>query len=117
MSKSSNASSSTVANINLQMADTTTSSDVKNSHVIDTVQGATAIASAAAENVAVDNSKIAVTNSYSVDLAGAAEQNASAVNLVNAAGSMVANGVNIARTTNMNATPTLNQVNSISQIH
>jgi len=30
---------------------------------------------------------------------------------------MVANGVNIARTTNMNSTPTLNQVNSISQSH
>jgi hypothetical protein len=84
---------------------------------VTTVQGATAIASAAAENIAVDGSTATSTNSYSVTLAGAAEQNASAMNLVNAAGSMVSNGINIAYTTNMNATPTLTQVNSISQTH
>jgi len=63
----------------------------------------------------VDGSTLTAMNSYSVILAGTAEQNAKGINLVNAAGSLVANGVNIARTTNMNSTPTLNQVNSISQ--
>jgi hypothetical protein len=43
-------------------------------------------------------------------------QNATALNIVNAAGGLVANGVNIGRTTNMNSTPTLTQVNSISQV-
>jgi hypothetical protein len=65
----------------------------------------------------VDGSTVVATNTSSIDLAGSALQNAAAINLVNAAGSMVANGVNIARTTNMNSTPTLNQVNSISQSH
>jgi hypothetical protein len=64
----------------------------------------------------VDGSHITATNSYSVTLAGTAEENAKALNIVNAAGGMVANGVNIARTTNMNATPTLTQTNSISQV-
>jgi hypothetical protein len=106
-----------VASVDLQKTDVSSSSDVKNSHVVDTVEGATAIASAAAQNIASDGSSINTTDTSSVTLAGAAEQNASAINLVNAAGSLVANGVNIARTTNMNTTPTLNQVNSISQIH
>ena len=50
-------------------------------------------------------------------LAGSAEQNATALNIVNAAGGMVANGLNIAHSTNMNTMPTLNQVNNISQVH
>jgi hypothetical protein len=65
----------------------------------------------------VDGSKVTATQTSSIDLSGSAQQNVAAINLVNAAGSMVANGVNIARTTNMNSTPTLNQVNSISQSH
>ncbi len=87
------------------------------SHTIATTQGAVTIASAAGENIVVDGSSLTMTKNYSVTLAGSAEQNATAMNLVNAAGSMVSNGVNVARTTNMNSTPTLNQVNSISQKH
>jgi ATP-dependent protease ClpP protease subunit len=49
-------------------------------------------------------------------LAGSAEQNAKALNIVNAAGGMVANGLNIAHTTNLTTMPTLTQVNSISQV-
>ena len=48
---------------------------------------------------------------------GSAEAGASAVNLVNAVGSMVTNGVNIAYTSNMNASPSITQVNSITQTH
>ena len=58
---------------------------------------------------------IAITNDTDSPLAGAAEQNATALNLVNAAGGMVANGLNIAHTTNITTTPTLSQVNVISQ--
>jgi hypothetical protein len=63
----------------------------------------------------VDGSTITATNNYSVILAGTAEQNANAMNIVNAAGGMVANGVNVARTTAANATPSITQVNTISQ--
>jgi hypothetical protein len=65
----------------------------------------------------VDGSTISTTNSYSMTLAGSAESNAKALNIVNAAGGMVANGVNVAHSSGMNPIPTLNQVNSISQIH
>jgi len=83
--------------------------------VIHNVEGAVAVNSASAQNIAVDGSTVTATNNYSVILAGSAEQNASALNLVNAAGGMVANGVNVARITNMNATPAITQSNTISQ--
>jgi len=90
---------------------------VDSSHTIATTKGAVTIASAAGENIVVDGSSLTMTKNYNVTLAGSAEQNATGINLVNAAGSMVSNGVNVARTTNMNSTPTLNQVNSVSQRH
>jgi len=63
----------------------------------------------------VDGSTITATNNYAVTLSGTAEQNASALNLVNAAGGMVANGVNVARSSNIVTGPTLTQTNSITQ--
>jgi ATP-dependent protease ClpP protease subunit len=51
-----------------------------------------------------------------VILAGSAQQNATALNIVNSAGGMVANGLNIAHTTNLTTMPVLTQVNSISQV-
>ena len=84
--------------------------------MVKNVQGAVRFHSASAKNIAVDGSTVTDTNNYSVTLAGAAEQNATALNLVNAAGGMVANGLNIAHTTNLTTMPTLTQVNSISQI-
>jgi hypothetical protein len=63
----------------------------------------------------VDGSTVTATNNYSVVLAGTAEQNASALNLVNAAGGMVANGVNVARSSNVITGTTLTQSNSITQ--
>jgi hypothetical protein len=77
--------------------------------------GLVADVNVAATNVAVDGASINATTKYSVDLAGTAEQNAQALNIVNAAGGMVANGVNIAVSSNVNAMPTLNQVNVVSQ--
>jgi len=64
----------------------------------------------------VDGSTVTATNTYSVDLSGSAMQNARAINIVNAAGGMVANGVNVARIANNNVSPTISQTNSISQI-
>ena len=77
--------------------------------------GPTTIGSAVGQNIAVDGSTINSTNSGSLSLAGSAESSASGVNIVNAVGSMVANGVNIGFTSNMNAMPTLTQTNVITQ--
>lgn len=55
------------------------------------------IEGALAEYIVVDNSQLGVTTDYSVNLSGAAQSNLSSLNVVNAAGSAVANGVNIGR--------------------
>jgi hypothetical protein len=68
------------------------------------------------KNIAVDGSTVTATNTYTVNLSGSAMQNAKAINIVNAAGGMVANGVNVARTANMNSAPTILQSNSVSQV-
>lgn len=113
----SNSATSTVASLVTSKSDSSSSTSVKNSAVVKDVQGAISLDNAAATNIAVDGSTVNSTNNYSVTLAGSAEQNAKALNIVNAAGGMVANGLNIAHSANMNAMPTLNQVNSISQVH
>jgi hypothetical protein len=63
----------------------------------------------------VDNSSVSTNNTYSVTLAGSVEANASGLNIVNAAGGMVAGAVNVAHSTMGSAIPTLSQSNSISQ--
>jgi hypothetical protein len=73
------------------------------------------IGDATATNIAVDGSSVSTTNNYSVTLAGSVEANASGINIVNAAGGLVASGVNIAHSTMGSAIPTLTQTNSISQ--
>lgn len=107
----------TSTNSTLNTSDTKSSSKhvVKSYHKTNNVQGAVSFDSASAQNIAVDGSKIDATNTYSVTLAGTAEQNATALNIVNAAGGMVANGVNVARTSNLIGTPMLTQTNTISQ--
>ena len=72
--------------------------------------GPTTIGSASAQNVAVDGSTITTTSTATLNLMGSSESSASGVNIVNAVGSMVANGVNIGFTSNMNAMPTLTQI-------
>jgi hypothetical protein len=79
-------------------------------------QGAVAFDSASGKYVAVDGSTVSATNTYTVALAGSALQNASGLNIVNAAGGMVANGVNVARTSNMNSAPVIMQSNTVSQV-
>jgi hypothetical protein len=109
-------SSSTTASRATSDTRSESESNSSSSHVIDNVQGAVSFNSATAQNIAVDGSHVTATNNYSVTLAGTAMQNASALNIVNAAGGMVANGLNIARTTALTSTPTLTQTNSISQV-
>jgi hypothetical protein len=58
---------------------------------------------------------VSTNNTYSVTLAGSVEANASGLNIVNAAGGLVAGGVNVARSTMGSAIPTLTQTNVISQ--
>jgi hypothetical protein len=79
-------------------------------------QGAVAFDSASGKYVAVDGSTVTATNTYTVALADSAMQNAQALNIVNAAGGMVSNGVNVARTSNLNTAPTIMQSNTISQV-
>jgi ATP-dependent protease ClpP protease subunit len=104
-----------VASLAIDKSDSSSDHSVNSLALTHDVQGAVSIGSIDAQNIAVDGSSVSATNNYSVTLAGTAEENAKALNIVNSAGGMVANGVNIAHTANMNAMPTLTQVNSISQ--
>jgi hypothetical protein len=96
-------------------SDTSSSTAVKSYDKTENIQGALSIGDATASNIAVDNSTVSTTNAYSVTLAGSVEANASGLNIVNAAGGMVAGAVNVARSTMGSAIPTLSQSNSISQ--
>jgi hypothetical protein len=69
---------------------------------------------AAADAIALDGSRASNRVEESVELSGSSEANAKAVNIVNAAGSLVANGVNVASSTNLN-TIALAQSNVITQ--
>lgn len=69
---------------------------------------------AQAEYIVVDGSSVNSTSDYSVRLSGSAQSNMRALNAVNAAGSSVANGVNISRTSGGGATLMLSQTNVIS---
>jgi hypothetical protein len=115
ISSSNNFATSTVASLADTKSDTSSSTAVKSYDKTDNIQGALSIGDATATNVAVDNSTVSTTNAYSVTLAGSVEANASGLNIVNAAGGMVAGAVNIARSTMGSAVPTLTQSNSISQ--
>lgn len=70
---------------------------------------------AQAEYIVVDDSKIDVDSNYGVKLAGSTQKSLRALNAVNAAGSAVANAVNISRTPSFNGGQTLalNQQNVI----
>jgi hypothetical protein len=70
---------------------------------------------ARAENIVLDGSTLDTNTSYSVSLAGSAQSDARAVNLANAAGSVIANSVNISRTPTVGPNLNLSQVNTIVQ--
>lgn len=70
---------------------------------------------AKAEYIVVDGSTLIATNNYSVALSGSAQSQARAVNLANAAGSVLANAVNISRTPTVGPNLNLAQINTIVQ--
>jgi hypothetical protein len=70
---------------------------------------------AKAEYIVVDGSTLDASNSYTVALAGSAQSGARAVNLANAAGSVVANAVNVSRTPTGGPNLSLGQINTIVQ--
>jgi len=67
-------------------------------HSLDT-QGALSVDEIQAEYVVIDESTLEIVSGNSLRLASGAQANLAAVNAVNAVGSMVANGLNVARTT------------------
>lgn len=78
-------------------------------------RGALKIENALAEFIVVDDSTLELDQQYSVSLSGTSQQNARALNLVNAAGSVIANAVNVARTPTVGPVLNLNQINVVNQ--
>jgi hypothetical protein len=76
------------------------------------VRAAFALADAQAEYIVVDDSSLDVQSNYGISLAGSAQADLRALNAVNAAGSAVANAVNISRTPSLSATAALGLVQS-----
>jgi hypothetical protein len=70
-----------------------------------------------AQYIVADGSKLTAENAYTVFLNGTSQANAKAMNLVNAAGSLISNAVNVAKTPTMGPLPSLNQSNLIVQQH
>ena len=81
------------------------------------VHAPVAVQDAKAEYIVVDESKLTATTNYSVILKGNSQQDARAFNLINAAGSLIANAVNVARTPTVGPVLNLNQTNLIVQSH
>jgi hypothetical protein len=70
------------------------------------------LSDAQAEYIVVDDSSLEVEANYGITLAGSAQSNVRALNAVNAAGSAVANAVNISRTPSLTATASMSLVQS-----
>jgi hypothetical protein len=117
VSKSNDFATSLVASLASTKSDTSSSTAVKSYVETDNIQGAVTIGDATATNIAVDGSTISTTATYGVTLADTAQQNAAGINIINAAGGMVAGGVNVAHSTMGSAIPTLTQTNAIVQSH
>jgi hypothetical protein len=75
------------------------------------------IHNAKAQYIVADGSKLSAANAYMVFLNGTSEDNAKALNLVNAAGSLITDAVNVARTPTVGPVLNLNQTNVIVQQH
>ncbi len=83
-----------------------------------TVQGAVTLESAGAEYIVVDESNLTLSSGHTLTLASGAQSNATGLNVVNAVGSMVANGVNVSRTvveTGSAVPPSVSQRNVVIQ--
>jgi hypothetical protein len=76
------------------------------------IRAAFTLEDAQAEYIVVDDSSLDVEANYGISLAGAAQADLRALNAVNAAGSAVANAVNISRTPSLSAAATMALVQS-----
>ena len=114
--KSDNKSQSLATTVSASDSDSHSNHTVQSLDLNFSKEGAVSFDSASGKYVAVDGSSVNATNTYTVMLADSAQANVQGMNIVNAAGGMVSNGVNVARTSNMNSAPSINQVNTISQV-
>jgi hypothetical protein len=96
---------------NLQYAKTTFGLDLSIGSLV--WNGAMELADADAEYVVVDNSKLDVTEKYGIALSGTTQNNISAANVVNAAGSIIGIGTNVARTPVDSDNLRFSQINTI----
>ena len=92
-------------------ADTASSTD---DHYVEQ-RGALDLGAVAAEYIVVDASTLTLEAQYSVALSGEAQHGARALNLTNAAGSLVSNAVNVSRTPTVGPALALSQQNSVVQ--
>ena len=81
------------------------------------VHGPVSIHDAKAEYIVADESKLTAKNDYTVFLSGNSQADVRALNLVNAAGSLITNAVNVARTPTVGPVINLTQTNLIVQQH
>jgi len=85
--------------------DTEVATSVGNSEYVDnlteTYRSPFELSNAQAEYIVVDDSSLAVNTTFNLTLSGSAQSNANGMNVVNATGSAVADGVNVARTGNL----------------
>jgi hypothetical protein len=82
-----------------------------------TVSGPVSIPDAKAEYIVADGSTLTAKDDYTVFLSGNSQTDVKALNLVNAAGSLITNAVNVARTPTVGPVINLNQNNLIVQRH
>ena len=111
---------STTTKTDSESTDSSTSSTASGSSdvtVSSTVFAPLTINDAKAESIVIDGSKLDSTKTYSVSLGGTSQQNASALNLINASGSLLANAVNVSRTPTVGPSLALSQVNIVRQTH
>jgi hypothetical protein len=106
--------------IDNSLMDTELSSSVGNSaqteNMSETYRSPFDLDNAQAEYIVVDDSSLTVNTTFNLSLAGNAQSDVRAMNVVNATGSAVANGVNVARTSGLgsNGAMSLQQSNVIS---
>jgi hypothetical protein len=91
--------------IDQSIMDTDVSSSVGNSefteNMTETYRSPFELNNAQAEYIVVDDSSLTVNTTFNLVLAGSAQSNVRAMNVVNATGSAVADGINIARTSGL----------------
>lgn len=99
------------ANETGEWLDTATSTEVSTSNQ----DGALSVDTVSAEYLVLDQSNMSLESNYSIVLSGNAQQAAQALNLLNAAGSVVNNAVNVSRTPSAGPTTNLVQSNVVQQ--